>query len=90
RVPSSTAGRNEGRTQERQGRKPRPAGRAAGAGAGRAEKREGDQMTPEIRRRIYAFRNALVLAADTRSNECFRMGHWKELNEFLHDQASNS
>ncbi|EDP8858059.1 hypothetical protein GKG76_18135 [Salmonella enterica] len=47
-------------------------------------------MTPEIRRRIYAFRNALVLAADTRSNECFRMGHWKELNEFLHDQASNS
>lgn len=31
-------------------------------------------MTPEIRRRIHAFRNALVLAADTRSNECFRMG----------------
>lgn len=30
-------------------------------------------MTPEIRRRIHAFRNTLVPAADTRSNECFRM-----------------
>lgn len=41
-------------------------------------------MTPEIRRRIHAFRNALVLAADTRSHECFRMGRWQELNEFPH------
>ncbi|EEJ1195873.1 hypothetical protein [Citrobacter meridianamericanus] len=49
-------------------------------------------MTPEIRRRIHAFRNALVLAADTRSNECFRMGRWQELNTFPHgccDLASN-
>lgn len=49
-------------------------------------------MTPEIRRRIHAFRNALVLAADTRSNECFRMDRWKELNAFPHgccDLASN-
>lgn len=49
-------------------------------------------MTPEIRRRIHAFRNALVLAADTRSNECFRMGRWQELNAFPHgccDLASN-
>lgn len=49
-------------------------------------------MTPEIRRRINAFRNALVLAADTRSNECFRMGRWQELNAFPHgcgDLASN-
>ncbi|EBZ0493756.1 hypothetical protein D6445_23990 [Salmonella enterica subsp. enterica serovar Infantis] len=41
-------------------------------------------MTPEIKRRIHAFRNALVLAADTRSHECFRMGRWQELNEFPH------
>ncbi|EDV8900931.1 hypothetical protein BGD62_003548 [Salmonella enterica] len=41
-------------------------------------------MTPEIRRRIHAFRNALVLAADTRSHECFRMGRWQELNAFPH------
>lgn len=49
-------------------------------------------MTPAIRRRIHAFRNALVLAADTRSHECFRMGRWQELNEFPHgccDLASN-
>ncbi|EAO5055869.1 hypothetical protein FZH48_26015 [Salmonella enterica] len=49
-------------------------------------------MTPEIRRRIHAFRNSLVLAADTRSNECFRMGRWQELNAFPHgscDLASN-
>lgn len=49
-------------------------------------------MTPEIRRRIHAFRNALVLAADTRSNECFRTGRWQELNAFPHgccDLASN-
>ncbi|EBC4651136.1 hypothetical protein C2O16_23190 [Salmonella enterica] len=49
-------------------------------------------MTPEIRRRIHAFRNALMLAADTRSNECFRMGRWQELNAFPHgccDLASN-
>ncbi|ENW8955360.1 TPA: hypothetical protein ACI7DF_004653 [Escherichia coli] len=41
-------------------------------------------MTPEIRRSIHAFRNALVPAADTRSNECFRMGQWQELNAFPH------
>lgn len=49
-------------------------------------------MTPGIRRRIHAFRNALVLAADTCSNECFRMGRWQELNAFPHgccDLASN-
>ncbi|HGV0046203.1 TPA: hypothetical protein ACNFPT_004507 [Enterobacter ludwigii] len=49
-------------------------------------------MTSDIRRRIHAFRNALVLAADTRSHECFHMGRWKELNEFPHgccDLASN-
>lgn len=49
-------------------------------------------MTPDIRRRIHAFRNALVLAADTRSNECYRLGRWKELNSFPHgccDLASN-
>lgn len=49
-------------------------------------------MTPEIRRRIHAFRNALVLAADTRSNKCFRMDRWQELNAFPHgccDLASN-
>ncbi|HCR1911726.1 TPA: hypothetical protein ONC18_004493 [Enterobacter kobei] len=49
-------------------------------------------MTPDIRRRVHAFRNALMLAADTRSNECFHMYRWKELNEFPHgccDLASN-
>lgn len=39
-------------------------------------------MTPEIRRSIHAFRNALVLAADTRSHECFRMPRWLEVNDF--------
>jgi hypothetical protein len=40
-------------------------------------------MTPEIRRRIHAFRNALVLAADTRSHECCGMKRWyQELNCF--------
>ncbi|SOD79437.1 hypothetical protein SAMN06272783_4874 [Serratia sp. JKS296] len=49
-------------------------------------------MTPEIRRRIHAFRNALVLATDTHSNECFWMNRWQELNDFPHgccDLASN-
>ncbi|HHA2230706.1 TPA: hypothetical protein ACOEBZ_005075 [Enterobacter ludwigii] len=49
-------------------------------------------MTPEIRRRIHAFHNALVLAADTRSHECFRMGRFQELKAFPHgccDLASN-
>lgn len=49
-------------------------------------------MTPEIKRHIHAFRNALVLAADTRSHECYFMNRWKELNEFPHgccDLASN-
>ncbi|MGC0825006.1 hypothetical protein WKH27_16575 [Pantoea agglomerans] len=42
-------------------------------------------MTPEIRRSIHAFRNALVLAADTRSHECFRMPRWRsDLNNFPH------
>lgn len=44
-------------------------------------------MTPEIKRRIHAFRNALVLAADTRSHECFRMDRWQELNAFPHGSA---
>lgn len=50
-------------------------------------------MTPDIKRRIHAFRNALALAADTRSHECFAMGRWRtELNAFPHgccDLASN-
>ncbi|POU03926.1 hypothetical protein C3369_00740 [Escherichia sp. ESNIH1] len=50
-------------------------------------------MTPIIRRRIHAFRNALVLAADTRSNECFHMPRWRtEMNSFPYgccDLASN-
>lgn len=49
-------------------------------------------MTDENKRRIHAFRNALVLAADTRSHECFEMGRWQELNEFPYsccDLASN-
>ncbi|MBE5201991.1 hypothetical protein IG612_05040 [Pectobacterium sp. FL60-S17] len=49
-------------------------------------------MNAEIKRLIHAFRNALVLAADIRSNECFHMARWKELNEFPHgccDLASN-
>ncbi|HII4328485.1 TPA: hypothetical protein ACY4PY_004764 [Enterobacter cloacae] len=49
-------------------------------------------MTPDIRGRIHAFRNALVLAADNRSNECYHLGRWKELNSFPHgccDLASN-
>ncbi|WP_324700958.1 hypothetical protein U9K49_18890 (plasmid) [Pantoea agglomerans] len=50
-------------------------------------------MTPEIRRSIHAFRNALVLAADTRSHECFRMPRWRsDLNNFPHgccDLSSN-
>lgn len=49
-------------------------------------------MTPEIRRQIHAFRNALVLAADSRSHECFQFHRWSELNSFPHgccDLASN-
>jgi hypothetical protein len=50
-------------------------------------------MTPEIKQRIHAFRNALMLAADTRSHECFSMGRWQtEMNQFPHgccDLASN-
>ncbi|MHA1163737.1 hypothetical protein [Enterobacter ludwigii] len=46
-------------------------------------------MTSDIKRRIHAFRNALVLAADTRSHECFHMGRWKELNEFPHGCCDN-
>lgn len=38
-------------------------------------------MTSEIRRRIHAFRNALVLAADTRSHACFHMGRWHLYDE---------
>lgn len=40
-------------------------------------------MKQDTRRRIHAFRNALVLAADTRSHECFHMPRWNtELNNF--------
>ena len=50
-------------------------------------------MNTEIKRRIHAFRNALALAADTRSHECFEMGRWRrEMNSFPHgccDLASN-
>lgn len=50
-------------------------------------------MTPEIRRSIHAFRNALVLAADTRSHECFSMPRWgSDMNNFPHgccDLSSN-
>ena len=49
-------------------------------------------MNGEIRRLIHAFRNALVLAADTRSHECFQFLRWSELNSFPHgccDLASN-
>lgn len=49
-------------------------------------------MNGEIRRLIHAFRNALVLAADTRSHECFQFHRWSELNSFPHgccDLASN-
>jgi hypothetical protein len=50
-------------------------------------------MNTETKRRIHAFRNALVLAADTCSHECFAMGRWRsELNAFPHgccDLASN-
>ncbi|MFJ5375224.1 hypothetical protein ACIPTP_22115 [Pectobacterium versatile] len=50
-------------------------------------------MNDAIKRRIHAFRNALVLAADTRSHECFAMGRWRsELNAFPHgccELASN-
>lgn len=49
-------------------------------------------MKDETRKRIHAFRNALVMAADTCSHECFLMGRWRELNSFPHgccDLASN-
>lgn len=49
-------------------------------------------MNGEIRRLIHAFRNALVLAADTRSHECFQFLRWSELNSIPHgccDLASN-
>ncbi|MFW5393268.1 hypothetical protein V1951_18465 [Yersinia sp. 2544 StPb PI] len=40
-------------------------------------------MTPNIKRRIHAFRNAMVLAADIRSYECFHLPRWREeLNGF--------
>ncbi|MEA9392650.1 hypothetical protein SJI19_19275 [Acerihabitans sp. TG2] len=40
-------------------------------------------MTLVIQRRIHAFRNALVMAADTHSHECFHMPRWRvELNGF--------
>lgn len=41
-------------------------------------------MTPQIRRHIHALRNAFVLATETRSHECFRMGRFQELNELPH------
>lgn len=49
-------------------------------------------MEQEIRKIIHAFRNALVMAADTHSNECFFLPRWRELNSFPYgccDLASN-
>lgn len=49
-------------------------------------------MDAEIKKLIHALRNALVMAADTRSHECFFMPRWSELNAFPHgccDLASN-
>lgn len=46
-------------------------------------------MTPAIMCRIHAFRNALELAASTRSHECFAMGRWLiEMNNFPHGCCS--
>lgn len=50
---------------------------------GRAERRDSGKIPPEIRRRVHDFSNAVVLAADTRSHECFQMGRWRiERNHF--------
>lgn len=49
-------------------------------------------MNREIRKIIHAFRNALVMVADTQSHECFQFHRWSELNSFPHgccDLASN-
>ena len=50
-------------------------------------------MEKEIKKIIHAFRNALVMAADTHSYACFFMPRWSgELNGFPHgccDLASN-
>ncbi|EIA1553226.1 hypothetical protein K6801_004429, partial [Salmonella enterica subsp. diarizonae] len=49
-------------------------------------------MNKEIKKLIHAFRNALVMAADTHSHACFDMPRWDELNTFPHgscDLASN-
>ncbi|WP_001031031.1 hypothetical protein, partial [Escherichia albertii] len=41
-------------------------------------------MNKEIKKLIHAFRNALVMAADTHSHACFDMPRWSELNTFPH------
>ncbi|AWJ05690.1 TPA: hypothetical protein PBQ56_004295 [Escherichia coli] len=49
-------------------------------------------MDNELKKLIHAFRNALVMAADTHSFGCFSMPRWSELNSFPHgccDLASN-
>lgn len=49
-------------------------------------------MDNNIRKIVHAFRNALVIAADTRSYQCFHMHRWSELNNFPYgccDLASN-
>lgn len=49
-------------------------------------------MDGSVRKRVHAFRNALVMASDTLSYQCFHMHRWRELNSFPHgccDLASN-
>jgi len=49
-------------------------------------------MNSDIRKLIHAFRNAMVMAADTQSHECFQFHRWSELNSFPYgccDLASN-
>lgn len=49
-------------------------------------------VNSDIRKLIHAFRNALVMAADTKSHECFQFHRWSELNSFPNgccDLASN-
>ncbi|HDM8387172.1 hypothetical protein NFB50_16305 [Yersinia ruckeri] len=48
-----------------------------------------DKLTREY---IHRFRNALVIASETRSFECYNLPRWQELNSFPHgscDLASN-
>ena len=49
-------------------------------------------MDSELKKLIHAFRNSLVMTADTHSHACFNMPRWSELNNFPHgccDLASN-